>query len=83
MQPTNLRNQLLILGAQARLVSLNKERNELLKILNQTDNNVHKEKEILKDVKRKPYKRKGLHWTQKPENRAKMLKQIRKANKAR
>ena len=86
MQPTNLRNQLIILGAQARLLTLNKERDELLKILNQTDSITLKENSIIKDLEKhkakKRYTRKNPHWMQKPENRAKVLRMIRKANRA-
>lgn len=87
MKPTNLRSQLLILGAQTRLQDLNRERDELLKILNVKESITVKEYGILKELNkvkgdkitkiRKKYKRKGLHWTQKPENKAKMMKNMK------
>lgn len=94
MQPTSLKSHLLILGAQTRLKELNKERNELLKILGIKEDVSAKEYGIIKELnkirsapllkkqgKHRTYK--GKHWTQRPENRAKMLRQIRKATKAR
>lgn len=89
MKPTNLslKSQLIILGAQTRLLSLNRERNELLRILNQSDDiSEIKKIAIIKDLQkqkaRKKFTVKNPHWTQKPENRAKMLKQVRKAIRA-
>jgi hypothetical protein len=37
---------------------------------------------IRKLVKKKVVKRKKLHWTQRPENKAKMLAQLKRATKA-
>ncbi len=70
MKPTNLRNQLLILGAQARLQTLDRERNELLKILNQEEDSEEKIPGILKHIKaKKPFRYNGKHWTQTAKGR--------------
>jgi hypothetical protein len=70
---TQLREELIKLGAVQRLSDLNKEREVLLKLLGQEESREVKAKEIIKHVKsRKKYKLKKKHWTQTPEGKKKM-----------
>jgi hypothetical protein len=41
-----------------------------------------KRKSIIKAVKKRKKQKHYLHWTQRPENRAKVMKQMRKAARA-
>ena len=72
-----LREELIRIGATQRLLELNQERDALLKFLNRKSS---KSEKILTHV-RKKYKRNGKHWTQKPENKEKLMRMI-KANAA-
>jgi len=68
---TQLREELIKLGAVQRLSDLNKEREVLLKLLGQEESREVKAKEIIKHVKSHK-KGKKLHWTQTPEGKKKM-----------
>lgn len=62
-------------GATLRLSTLNHERDALLSVLGDKGS-PEEAKAIITHVKRK-------HWTQRPENRARVLKQMRRAASAR
>ncbi len=74
-----IKDELLKLGATARLSDLNKERELLLKILTK---DAELKNKINKHI-RKKYIRKGKHWTQLPKNRAKLMAMTKKAAEAR
>lgn len=72
-----LKDELLKLGAVARLSELNRERELLLRIL-QKDEKLKKQINAHVTKKKKNYK--GKHWTQKPENKERLLALRRKSN---
>lgn len=65
-------SELLVRGATQRLEELNKEAEELRKIIERNS--------TVKTLKLKvaPKKRKKLHWTQRPENKARVAKWMKK-----
>lgn len=69
-----LQKELLVLGATKRLEELNKERELLVKIINDNSAvpvvNLREPRECL--MKQEKEKRKKLHWTQTPEGKRKM-----------
>jgi hypothetical protein len=77
-----LLNHLIVTGATKRLEEVNKERENLLKIINK-----YSERRILiidkPKVKTKPVRKyKGKHWTQLPKNRARVAKWMKKMQAA-
>jgi hypothetical protein len=77
MKPTSLQSQLVKLGATVRLQSLNRERDILLRILDQKDDEV-KQKDIIKSLKKRKYtKRKKQHWTQTSAGKRLMAKHMK------
>lgn len=71
-----IKDDLLKLGAVARLSELNRERELLLKIL-QKDTELRKK--INTHVQKKGFSYKGKHWTQKPENKERLKAMLKKA----
>ena len=55
---------------------------ELIISIESSGNNKNKAKKILRSLKGKKKRYKGKHWTQKPENKAKMMKNIKRAIKS-
>jgi len=79
-----IRDELVREGAKVRLLELNQERNVLLKII---EYDSQKKKAIRQYIvkkhksSKKGFKYNGTHWTQKPENREKLLRMCRKGAK--
>jgi len=71
-----IKDEILKIGATKRLEELNREREYLVSILGE---NVKKSKAIIKTSNRlrgRSYN--GTHWMQRPENRSKVMKMVRK-----
>jgi len=64
--------------------NLKSQRNHIDYMIDFLERQIHSHEDKAKAAKIiKSVKRKKLHWTQRPENRAKMLKAMKKAVKAR
>lgn len=80
---TELRNEALVEGIRVRLSELNHERDGYLKLLKAAQGDGHL---ILNDIKKMRTKLghgyyKGKHWTQRPENKDKLMKMLRKSTR--
>lgn len=81
--PKEIRNELLKIGAVRRLEELNEERKILIKIL---EGDVEKRKRVTSTIRLRASNRlhhKGLHWTQKSKNKAKLKEMAKKSARTR
>ena len=81
---TTLLNQLIVNGATQRLNDLNKEREQLIKLIHKYSTEKVLEFKDFAKVKVKSKRRKSdkIHWMQRPENKARVKAQLDKMRKA-